>query len=275
VGPPTQMSILIDDLINYLEKRFPPELAAEWDSSGWQYRGTNKETVSIVISLDVTKKTVQAAEANGANLILSHHPILFEMPDYIDCQSYPSSTLCEAIRSDISIYSLHTNIDAASGGMNDRFAEMVGLNEAKIPEIKGDNNKEVSFSRLGTITPTSFDKIAQKCIELFNIDSFRVIGNKPEVIRRLLVVSGSGSPIIKKLSPDSFDLAITGDLKYHDSLFFRENGYCVMDIGHFIEKKLFTEIIQDSLEEIYGNRLVCIKTTEENCLRGVNCESNN
>ncbi|GEM_PF-703188 len=269
------MSILIDDLINYLEKRFPPELAAEWDSSGWQYRGTNKETASIVISLDVTKKTVQAAEANGANLILSHHPILFDMPDYLDCRVYPASALCESIRSDISIYSLHTNIDSASGGMNDYLASLFGMKEIKIPEISGNFDKELSFSRIGTIQPVNFDEIAQRCIELFNIDSFRVIGNKPEVIRRLLVVSGSGSSIIKKLSPDSFDLAITGDLKYHDALFFEENGYCVVDLGHFIEKKLFTEIVKDSLEEIYGNRLLYISATEKNCLRGVNGESNN
>ncbi len=269
------MSVLIDDLIISLEKKFPPNLSAEWDRSGWQYKGNNENTKSIIICLDVTKRSVETAKKNQANLILSHHPIMFNMPDFLDYRLYPASALTESIGSNINIYSLHTNIDAASGGMNDYLAVLFGMKKIEIPQVSGCSDKDLSFSRIGIIQPVGFDEIIQRCCKIFDIHSLKLVGSSSSIIKRLLVVSGSGSSIIRKLDPKSFDLAITGDLKYHDALFFRENGYCVLDIGHFIEQKLFTEIIQNYLEEIYGNRLLYIKSIEENCLKGVGSESNN
>ncbi len=251
--------MVIDEIINNLEEKFPPALSAKWDKSGWQYKGSKKATDVVVISLDITTKVIAQAIDVGANLIISHHPILFNTPVCLDSNTYPTSAIIKAIKSDISVYSFHTNIDSAAGGMNDYLAGMFNMENMHIPE--GDN-REMVFARVGTISRISGVEMVKKCRSLLDIDSVRIIGILPRTIDKLLVVSGSGNSVIKEMDPTSFDVAITGDIKYHDRLFFRENRYAILDVGHFIEKILFTKILQNSLEEIYEGKLVSIKSDE-------------
>ncbi len=252
--------MVIDKIISDLEKKFPPALSAEWDKAGWQYKGSKKTTGVVVISLDITTKVVAQAIDVGANLIISHHPILFNTPVYLDSDTYPTSAIIKAIKSDISIYSFHTDIDSVAGGMNDYLAGMFGMKDTHIPQ--GNNNREMVFARVGTISRISGTEMIKKCRSLLDIDSVRIIGILPSAIDKLLVVSGSGNSVIKEIDPASFDIAITGDITYHDRLFFRENRYAILDVGHFIEKILFTKILQNSLEEIYEGKLVSIKSDE-------------
>ncbi len=251
--------MVIDGIITDLEKRFPSASSAEWDKTGWQYKSNRKETDIVLVSLDITEKVVVQAANIGANLIISHHPILFNAPIYFDSHIYPASAIIKAIQSDISIYSFHTNIDSATGGMNDYLAGMFNMTNIHIP--KGDS-KEMAFARTGTIKKISGTEMVENCRSLFNIASVNIIGLLPRTINKLLVVSGSGSSVIKGIDPASFDIAITGDIRYHDRIFFRENGYSILDVGHFIEKILFTKIIQNSLEEIYEGKLVFVKSDE-------------
>ena len=120
------------EITNYLESLAPRQLQEDYDNSGWQCGNPETEISGVLLCLDVTEKVLDEAISLKCNLIISHHPVIFKGIKKLTGTNYVERILLKAIKNDISIYSIHTNLDAIHNGVNAKISEILGLKNSKI-----------------------------------------------------------------------------------------------------------------------------------------------
>ena len=141
----------LKDIMNVIEKDFPKYLAMDWDNVGLLVGDEEAEIHKVLISLDVTDQTVEQAVRCGADLILTHHPLLFRPLGTVTEQNFIARRVRKLIKHDINYYAMHTNFDIA--GMADLNAEDLALCDPEVLEVMGsyDDGKEYGLGRIGTL----------------------------------------------------------------------------------------------------------------------------
>ena len=226
------------DIFEFLNERFPFSTAAEWDNSGLLL-GDKKNTVTkVVISLDCTESTVNLAEEIGAELIITHHPLIFP-----ETESILANTLIPRLNErGISLISAHTNLDKATGGVNDCLSAALGLkNVKKIPTFE-------DF----TINLGEIDK------ELSPEDFAKYVGEKLKVtprfnegktsIKTVAVCGGSGGDFLPYAINANADAYVTADIKHHVFLDANICGITLVDGGHYATEDTVTEPLKALLQ---------------------------
>ncbi|MGL4335354.1 MAG: Nif3-like dinuclear metal center hexameric protein [Turicibacter sp.] len=149
------MTIIINDVIKYLEKLYPKHLAYENDPIGLHVGNVNKPLTRVMVTLDVTSQIVKEAIELGANLIVSHHPFLFRPLSSINTNTPKGKVIELCLKHDICIYSMHTNYDIAKNGMNDCLANLLNINNPQ-PLIL---TKNEPYSKIAIYTPITHEDI--------------------------------------------------------------------------------------------------------------------
>ena len=227
-----------------MEAVCPPELAEAWDNSGFQVNCEKDEIERVLVALEVTSEVIAEAVERQADLILTHHPLIFGGIKNIDYSDVTGKYICELLKNNISVYSCHTNFDKMEGGNNDYIGRLLDLENVR--SFDRDNG----FCLKGeTPFETTFRKMIYQVAEAFQIDAkyFSTVGDETSYINCVGWCSGSGSEFIKTATDEGCDLYITGDVKYHDAMFAAEKGICVLDAGHFGSEKIFAENMADIL----------------------------
>jgi len=221
-------------------KTFCPEyLACEWDNPGLQIGNTNETLAGIYVTLDVTPKAVEAAIQNSCNLIVSHHPMFFSGLKKIDLENTQGKMIEAIIKSNITVYSAHTNMDKAEKGINFVLAKMSGITNPKPLD---------EFGMIGEVKSTDLRTFAKEISQKLNT-TVRVTGNPNKQIKVCAVCSGSGSDFAGIAKSKGADVLITGDVKYHQALDCQNDDFCIIDAGHYptevIVKDIFCDILKD------------------------------
>ena len=123
-------------IIGLLTDLAPQNYAYEWDNVGIQVGSLNQETENVLVSLDINKKVLKEAKENNCNLIISHHPVIFDELNSIHDQTETGKLIIDAIKNDITLYSAHTNLDVADGGLNDYLADLLDITNLKGLSVK-------------------------------------------------------------------------------------------------------------------------------------------
>lgn len=207
------------DLIN---ERAPFETQVAYDNSGLLVGHPDNEVTGIHFALDVTNRVINEALESGANLIVTHHPLMFSPVKRLVETSYEASLLCRLIRANISLISAHTNLDQAPGGVNDALAAAIGLED-----VSGEG-----FLRIGTLPEAMTASDLAAHISCCLGDAVRVMGDSSAVIRRVGMCSGSGSdewPAAAAMGAEAF---LTGEAKHHFALEAADRGVVILEAGH-------------------------------------------
>lgn len=241
----------LKDIINIVEKRCPPSLAYEWDNVGLLVGNAENEIHKIITALDVTPETAAQAARVGAELIISHHPILLSGTKKITCDTPEGRLLHELISGNVSLYAAHTSMDVCAGGINDRLAELIGLADIEIIEKTSEN---AGLGRIGRLAaPMTLEELCQKTKDILHTP-LRYVGNPEKRISSVAVCSGSCSDLIPLARSMGADVLITADIKYHTALDCRFSDFALIDAGHFpteiIVTDIFAEILKDTGLEI-------------------------
>lgn len=125
------MKITVKDIVKPFEEKMPTTLAEDWDNVGLQIGSLQTEVMGILTTLDVTKEAIDYAIKHNCNFIFSHHPLIFKGVKQIHTDSYVGSMISKLIRHKITVYSAHTNLDVAIGGLNDMAASRLGLEQVR------------------------------------------------------------------------------------------------------------------------------------------------
>lgn len=139
----------IKEIIDALETFAPLPLQDSYDNAGLQVGLTETEATGALLCLDVTEAIIKEAVALGYNLVISHHPLIFKGYKSISGKDYIERCIIEAIKNDIVIYSMHTNLDNAMNGVSFKIAEKIGLQNVKVLEPISDK-----LLKLVTFVPT-------------------------------------------------------------------------------------------------------------------------
>ena len=224
----------VSKIIKKIEEFAPLSTAQKWDNSGWQINLGNKKTSKILLTLDVTPYTVDEAIKKKCDMIISHHPVFFNSIKVIN-----SPYIIKAIQNNIQIYSAHTNLDIAKGGVSEFFAEKCGFTEL---DTAFEFIKYKQFDKA-----QNFSKLISTLKTIFCLPSVRVVNSNRKQYNSIAFCSGSGSEFIQDLEDIGIDVFITGDLKHHQAL--SASKMTVIDLGHFHSERFVVEIFNNILKD--------------------------
>jgi len=228
----------LQDVIILLEQIAPTHLAEPWDNSGFQIGSYSQEITGIFLALNPTLEALHGASERCAQLLLTHHPLIFKPASRLEQSLYPGDVIFEAVKGEISVVSAHTNLDVARGGLNDILAELLGLQDIDILRENGET-QGAGLGRIGNLPELSrFSGVVKRVKRIFGAERFRIVGEGDLQIHRTAVVGGSGGSLVSLASQKGADLLITGDVSHHHALEAKSLGIAVIDPGHFLMEKV-------------------------------------
>ncbi|MFP4078686.1 MAG: Nif3-like dinuclear metal center hexameric protein [Candidatus Izemoplasmataceae bacterium] len=229
------------DFKKAFEADFPPHLAYEWDNVGLMVGTLNKPIKTVLVTLDVTKDVIKKAVSIGADLIISHHPLIFSPIRRLSVDTYKGAMIETLIKEGIAVYSAHTNYDLANGGMNDMLASKLAMKNVAILEMTDETH---GIGRIGELpSPLPLEEAVTTIKRALDIDDARYIGNQKEkTVKTLAISGGSGADHAFMAKKKGADLYLTGDVSYHEAHDMMQMGLRVLDIGHTAEKHFKTAI---------------------------------
>lgn len=233
----------IQAVMNFMNKIAPKNLAEDWDNPGLLIGNPNAELTKIFVCLDVSEEVITAAKNFGANLIITHHPLIFHAIKNIRTDLSLGKKISALIKNDIAVFAAHTNLDITIGGVNDVLADKIGL-----IDVKMFGAEEFSLGRIGRLAePVSLENFAEHIKKVLRIENIRVIRAGDFLISKVGICGGAGADIISKAKFFGADIFVTGDVKYHEAQFAAENKIHVIDAGHFATEFPIVHVLAEKL----------------------------
>lgn len=278
----------IREVVDALEHYAPLPLQEGYDNAGLQVGLTEAVEMSgALLCLDVTEAVVEEAVQKGCNLIVSHHPLIFRKLSRISDENYVQRTVRKAIKNDVTIVSMHTNMDAAAGGVNFKIAEKLGLKnvqffggEKEVDGVKGGSGvigeisdedilKAAQAGRLSDEVKEHFaEGIAADDLVLLLRDRFGVecvqcnqLLRRP--IHKVALCGGSGSFLLGDAIAAGADAFITGEMSYHE-YFGHEQEIQICVIGHYQSEQFTSEIFRSIILSHFPDAKCCISEINTN-----------
>ncbi|MFH0960631.1 MAG: Nif3-like dinuclear metal center hexameric protein [Pseudomonadota bacterium] len=237
------MTPTLSQVLKLADSMFPFSYSEPWDNSGVQIGDLSRQISSIVLSLDPSIQAVRFAAENKSELLISHHPLLLKPINKILFSDIQGNIVLSAARSGVDILSLHTNLDAAEGGLNDFLVKLLDLYDAEIPD-------KAPCARLARLRESqTISILAQKIGKKLGLDSVRTVGPQDRIVNSVFLVSGSGMGYLQQAIESKADVIVTGDVRYHGALDSQQYGIAVIDAGHFGLEKFAVDLMTDKFEE--------------------------
>lgn len=245
-----------DEIAKCIESFAPIFNQEKWDNCGFCVGDKNAEVRGVLIALDCTESVLEEALYRGCNMIVTHHPLIFGGIKNISPENFTGRIIEKAIKNDIIIYSAHTNMDKASGGVSSLMADKLGL-------INCEPLSEEGFGLIGelneAIEPNLF---ILKIREVYSTSFVRCSKIISEKIKKVAVCGGSGKFLINNAISRGAQLYISGDFTYHD--FYCEQGFMLADIGHYNSEFDVTRLMQKLICKKFPNFAVSISEKNYN-----------
>ncbi len=202
-----------------------------------------------MISLDPTDRALEKARDIGAQMIITHHPLLFRPVTTMNLLHVTPRLIAELIKSEIALASAHTNLDSAKGGVSDILAQALGLEEL-VPLVPHPERPAEGLGRVGILPePSPLDSLAKKLADYLAAPAFSMVGEPDRKIQRVAVCGGSGSDLWPQVISSGAELYITGEIKHHLARDAEAMKVALIDAGHFYTERPVTRYIATKLRE--------------------------
>ena len=248
----------IKEVIAALEQFAPLPLQEDYDNAGLQLGLTEAEVSGALLCLDVTEETVAEAVEKGCNLVVSHHPMLFRgLKQIVDADSV-QRTVKMAIKNDVTIVSMHTNLDNAVGGVNWKIAEKLGLETGRqgVQGVQGVRGEKCGLY-VGTfakpLSANDFISLLKTRMEAQCVMTNELLKRE---IRKVAICGGAGSFMLDDAIAQGADAFVTGEMHYHE-YFGHDQEIQIAVIGHYESEHFTNELFREIIErECKGVRCV-------------------
>lgn len=240
----------ITEVVEFLHRIAPPDLAEEWDNVGLLVQCGQKAS-SILVALDITPAVVQEARQKNCQLIVAHHPVIFSGLRRIG----PADVAYQLVQAQISALCAHTNLDAAEGGVNDVLAACLGLQDVQ-PFAQ-------QLGRVGTLAaPMPMQDFAALCARQLGTAVQCV--NTGTQVQRVAVVGGAGKDFLQQAAQAGAHCFVTGEAGHHTALDAAQLGINLIAAGHFSTEHLVVQPLADKLRKRFTTAAVYTSEAEHN-----------
>jgi len=250
--------IVIRQLTDYLETIAPLHLQEGYDNAGLICGHRDQEISGILCCLDATEAIVQEAIDTGCNLVVAHHPIVFKGLKKINGYSYVERSIIKAIKNDIAIYAIHTNLDnVLFQGVNERIAKRLGLESIQLllpknsvaSSFPGPSGTGVMGLLPEAMSPDAFLTFIKERMDTPCIRHTELL-NRP--VQSVAICGGSGSSFLEAALKRQCDAYISADFKYHE-FFDADQQILIADIGHYESEQFTIELLFEIITNKFSN----------------------
>lgn len=241
------------ELIEKLEELAPLSCACEWDNPGFLAGRGDKEIKKIMIALDATNEVVEEAVKMGADLLLTHHPLIFKALKRVNDEDFVGRRILKLIQADICYVAMHTNFDIAPGCMADLAAKRLGLKAEGPLEVTGEKEGiPIGVGKVGTLERAmTVRELADAVKERFGLPFVTVYGMEQVTgpVVRVAISPGAGGSMISHGIACGAQVLVTGDIGHHDGIDAAACRMAVIDAGHYGLEHIFMPFMKEYLEK--------------------------
>ena len=210
------------ELTSWLEKKYPAAAAEDWDNVGLLTGDDTREISHVFLALDLTEETLAEAVKNGADMILTHHPMIFSGIKKINNHSFTGRKILTLIQKGIVYYAMHTNYDVLGFGRVGELSE--------------------------TMTLGAYAKLVKESLKLNDV---KVYGDLDREVKRIAVCTGSGKSMIHDALAAGADAYVTGDIDHHTGIDTVAEGLALIDAGHYGTEYIFMDAMKKELNQAF------------------------
>lgn len=252
-----------EEMIQVLEELAARSMACSWDNPGLLVGWKEKEVKKVYLALDATDQVIEDAVREGADLLLTHHPMIFRPLKRIDGGDFIGRRVIRLIQNGICCYAMHTNYDSAPGCMADLAASKIGLTDSRILETEGEKDGvPYGIGKVGILTAApTLRELAERVKAVFGLPFVTVYGDlgSERKLRVCAVSPGSGGSMIGAALRWEADVLVTGDIGHHDGIDSVARQMAVIDAGHYGLEHIFMEHMESYLKSRLGEQVQVVR----------------
>ena len=237
------------EIMQVIEAAYPRSAALDFDNVGLLAGRAGKEVNRVYLALDATDAVIDRAIEAGADMLITHHPLIFSPMKRVTDEDFIGRRVVKLIQSDIAYYAMHTNYDVL--GMATFSEKILGIKNSQVLDVTmcEDGNEE-GIGRVGDLEkPMTLEECCVYVKHKLKLGSLKVFGDMNGTVSRLAVSPGSGKSAVAPAIAKGADVLVTGDIGHHDGLDAVEQGLAVIDAGHYGTEYIFIDDMKHFLED--------------------------
>ena len=247
---------------------WPSELAESWDASGLVLGRDESEVSRILCAVDAVQATAEEAVQVGAQLLLTHHPLLLRGANFLPASSDKGAVVHTLVEHRVALLAAHTNADAAVDGVSDALIEACGVSDQR-PLGAANADQRTGIGRVGELAePMTLEQLAQRLVGkmLPTAAGVRVAGPREASVRRIAVCGGAGDSLFDQVRAAGAEVYVTADLRHHPASEARERALLaggtpyLIDCSHFASEQLWLQRGAQALQERLAERGLMVET---------------
>lgn len=258
----------VADILNYVQTLAPTHMKMDWDNVGLLCGSKRRTVTKVLVALDPFEGVCQEAADWGAELIVTHHPMIFQPIKAVTDETSVGRSIQLLCAKGISAVNAHTNLDCAPGGVNDRLAAALGLSNVTVIDPMGvdENGQEWGLLRQGTVEEQSLAAFLTTVKNALGCEGLRYVdGGKP--VHKVAVGGGACASEILDALRAGCDTFVTSDIKYNQFWDALDNGLNLIDAGHFYTENPITACLAEKISAKFPDVEVKISETHRDCMK--------
>ena len=238
------------EIIKSIEKKYPVSFAESWDNSGFLVGDADWEVKKIFLALDVTDETLEMAVKAGADMMITHHPLIFSGMKQVTAGNFIGRRLIKLIENHICYYAMHTNFDVL--GMADLSADLLNLKDRQVLEVTWqEEGRSEGIGRVGKLPrEMTLEECGKFVKKQYRLPFVKLYGEPEKKLNSAAVCTGSGKSLMKEVLAKKAEVYITSDMDYHSAIDAGAQGVAVIDAGHYGTEYIFMEYMKQELKEL-------------------------
>ena len=258
----------IKDILDFLETVAPSYMKMQWDNVGLLCGDENKSVSKILVALDPFYSVCCEAKNVCADLLVTHHPLIFHAPNAVTTQTELGRSILFLAKHDISAVNAHTNLDCAPGGVNDVLATVLGLQDTSVisPNGTDENGQPWGLLRQGTVQSQPLETFLSTVKETLKCKGLRYVDSgKP--VNKVAVGGGACGGELELAAKAGCDTFVTADVKYNQFFTAKELGLNIIDAGHFHTENPVCAVLAQKLEAAFPGVSVVLSQEHTDCVK--------
>ena len=260
--------VTVKEVLQYIETLAPRSMMMDWDNGGLLCGDPDQPVEKILVALDPFEDVCAEAAQRGAQLIVTHHPLIFRPAKAVTTETAVGRAIRFLIRHDISAINAHTNLDCAPGGVNDVLARRLGLQRVEVlaPSGQTEDGTPWGLLRAGIVEPQPLEAFLQTVKQALDCPGLRYVQGSPTV-RRVAVGGGACASELMDAFRAGCDTFVTADVRYNQFWDARDLGMNLIDAGHFSTENPVCQALGEKLQGRFPEIQVEISQKHQDCMK--------